>query len=105
LAALLEVCQLGFYYYPTQLDKVPSGALVAAQKAFGTAMRVFQMLLSFLQLPKQALHTIHKDALRNCITFLNSHACVEFKIIAAISMGLASSNFLFFMVRIPDNPL
>jgi hypothetical protein len=57
LAALLEVCQLGFYYYPTQLDKVPSGALVAAQKALGAAMRVFQMLRSFLQLPKQALHT------------------------------------------------
>jgi hypothetical protein len=32
---------------------------VAAQKAFGAAMRVFQMPRSFLQLPKQALHTIY----------------------------------------------
>jgi hypothetical protein len=37
---------------------VPSGALVAAQKAFGAAMQVFQMPRSFLQLPKQVLHTI-----------------------------------------------
>jgi hypothetical protein len=54
----LKSANLDISTTPPNLIWCQAGPLVAAQKAFGAAKWVFQMLRSFLQLPKQALHTI-----------------------------------------------